>query len=250
MIKKLALAILIVSGIITQGIAFDLTFAGHYDTYSGSSAFGASFFAREELNDKIEIKASLDYYTANSYEAQCGVAGKIAFITLGAGFAYCIDNSVNNVVVPGLALELKLETPLKVGIEGSAVLSLAPANLYKAYSFRATGAFTFDTDNANAILKYSIKQSAEKQGLNHSALFQVNAYRREFPFRIMLGFGSDFLTKTEQEKLQLEVYVTGGMALVTEKAGTYFLRGKASPLSYRDISLPFELCLGVEFSLR
>lgn len=250
MIRKIILAIIIAGGIITQGFAFDLTFAGHYDTYSGSPAFGASFFASEDLNDKVEIKASLDYYTANSYEAQCGVTGKIAFITVGAGFAYCIDNSVNNVVVPGLALELKLETPLNIGVEGQAVLSLAPANLYKAYSFRATGAFTFDTDNANAILKYAIKQSAEKQGLNHSALFQVNAYEKDFPFRIMLGFGADFLTKTEQDKIQLEVYVTGGMTLQTKKAGAYFLRGKASPLTYRDVSLPFELCLGAQFSLK
>ena len=98
-------------------------------------------------------------------------------------------------------------------------------------------------ENAN-----SEKQSAEKEGLLHSTLFRVDAFEKNIPFTIMLGFGADFLTHTENP-IQIEGSIIGGFSIITKKLGTYFVEGKVSPITYRDIDIPFEIKAGASFLL-
>lgn len=230
---------------------FAFEFAGrlHFDTYVGEPTFGFSFDASGDILESLRLEAKLDYFTANSYEAQCLLVGQLWKFTLGAGLAYSIDNSAKNIFVPGVGLSAYLPLPFNMGLSGNAILSLAPANLYEAYSFRVGGAFMFSTANADSALEYSVKQSAEREGRIHSVFFSLDAFEKGIPFTVSLGFGSDFITGSDASTgFQFEFHAIGGFSIITKKAGTYSLRGKVTPMTYRDVDLPFEVCLGVSFA--
>ena len=233
---------------VSFGFSLDLSFAGHFDTYSGSNSGGFSFDATETIIPKLALNAKLDYFSPDSYEAQCLVLGNFKLLSVGAGIAYSMDNTAKNIIVPGLGFTATVKLPLNLGLNTAAIISLAPANLYKSYSFRVKGAILFDTPNAHSSINYSLKQSAEKEGLLHSTLFRVDAFEKNIPFTIMLGFGADFLTHTENP-VQIEGSIIGGFSIITKKLGTYFVEGKVSPITYRDIDIPFEIKAGASFLL-
>lgn len=229
---------------------FDFSGKLHFDTYDGSPTFGFSFDAEGKITGSIGLNARLDYFTANSYEAQCLVVGKIWQVTLGAGVAYSIDNSAKNIIVPGVGLSAGMDLPLGMGLSANAILSLAPANLYEAYSFRVGGAFMFGTENADSALEYSLKQSAEREGRIHSVAFSVDAFEEGVPFTLSCGFGLGFITGSDTELLlPFEFHVEGGFSVRTGRAGTYSLEGRVTPFTYRDAELPFEVRLGAAFSM-
>ena len=212
---------------VSFGFSLDLSFAGHFDTYSGSNSGGFSFDATETIIPKLALNAKLDYFSPDSYEAQCLVLGNFKLLSVGAGIAYSMDNTAKNIIVPGLGFTATVKLPL---------------------NFRVKGAILFDTPNAHSSINYSLKQSAEKEGLLHSTLFRVDAFEKNIPFTIMLGFGADFLTHTENP-VQIEGSIIGGFSIITKKLGTYFVEGKVSPITYRDIDIPFEIKAGASFLL-
>ena len=230
--------------------SFAINFSGvlHYDTYLNTPTFGFSFDASGDILDNLDLNAKLDYFNHNTYEAQCRLITKIWKLTLGGGVAYSIDNSAKSIIVPGLGFTAKMDLPFKMGISSDAIISLAPANLYEAYSFHVGGTFTFSTDNAISALKYSVKQSAEKEGKLHSFLFSVLAFEKDVPFNISLGFGADLLQEKEaQESIPFEFHALGGFSIKTKKAGTYSLSGKVTPVTYRENKTPFSVSLGIAF---
>lgn len=247
-IKNIFFIVFFITFASSFSFALNLSFAGHFDTYSGSNSGGFSFDATETIVPSIALNAKLDYFSPGSYEAQCLVLGNFDIVSVGAGIAYSMDNTAENIIVPGLGFTASVKLPLNLGFNAAAILSLAPANLYEAYSFRVKGTILFDTPNAHASLGYSLKQSAEKEGLLHSTMFRVDAFEKNIPFTIMLGFGADFLTHTE-DSIQVEGSIIGGFSIITKKAGTYFVEAKVSPITYRDMDIPFEIKGGASFLL-
>lgn len=248
--KKCVVSFLIILIVLTtHGFSFDFSGQLHFDTYAGDPTFGFSFDASGNVLDNLKLNAKLDYFTANSYEAQCLVVGKLWFLKLGAGIAYSIDNSAENIIVPGLGFTAHMDLPFNMALAADAILSLAPANLYEAYSFRVGGAFMFSTANADSTLKYSLKQSAEKKGKTHSATFSIEAFEKGVPFTLSLAFGTDFLTDIEDEDVLFEFHIEGGFSIITKKAGIYSLKGKVTPITYRTNPTPFCVSLGAAFSL-
>lgn len=229
--------------------AVDITGAIHVDTYAGEPVAGISFEVEERIFSATAIKASLQYFTAHAYEAQCLLTHTIKNVLIGGGIAYSIDNSAKNIIVPGIGITTAVKLPWNLGFVGSAILSLAPANLYKAYSFRTNTRLLYSTPNADAFLQYTVKQSAEAAGITHGLLLQVEAFEKGVPFTLTLGFGTDFLTATEDDtSIEFEAHITGGFAIITSNAGTYFLQGKVTPLTYRNIAIPFEIYAGTRIS--
>ncbi len=233
---------------ISNAFTFNFSSALHFDTYDNSPTFGVSFDAIGNILDNLELNAKLEYFNHNTYEAQCRVISKIWKMTLGGGVAYCIDNSAKNIIVPGLGFIAKLALPFNMGISADAIISLAPANLYEAYSFHTGGTFTFSTANADSALRYSVKQSAEKEGIIHSIMFSVLAFEKDVPFNISLGFGSDFIKNSDdKDTVPFEFHITSGFSIKTKKAGTYSLSGKVTPVTYRENKNPFSVSLGIAF---
>ncbi len=246
-VSLLILVVLIPAG----AAALELSGAVHVDTYAGTVTPAFSFEVSERILPYCELSADLQYFTANRYQAQCLIrySGKRGFV--GGGIAYTIDNNVSDVIVPGIGVTGKLLLPFKLGLEGAGVFSLVPANLYKQYGFYMMGKLLFSTEHADSFIQYAVNRNAAEEHTVHTVLFEVEAFTQGVPFKLLLAFGTDFLTETtaNSAKMSLELYGKGGFSIITEKAGTYFLRGQVTPLTYRAVSTPFEIAAGIELTL-
>jgi len=231
--------------VLTSSFALELGTYLHFDTYSEDFSVGISFFAKENIFKNLILEANLDYFTANAYEAMCSIKSSYKFLDFGGGLAYSIDNSQNNIMVPGINFFANMRLPFNLGLFGSAILSLAPANLYQAYSFRTLFKLSFSTPNANSFINYSIKQSAEFEGKNHGILFQVEAFEKGIPFTLILGFEANILAL---EETNFEFNIKAGTSINTKKWGSYKLEGKFAPISYREVSFPFCITCGTKLT--
>ncbi len=196
----------------------------------------------------MKVHAKAEYLTAQAYDIQTLVSGKLSIFTIGGGFALELDNTQTYSAIPGISLLTGIQITRRLGMELSGTISLKPENILKLSGLKASGKITYTTDNANAWIQYTI-QGAEARGFIHRLATEVEAFEKGFPFALLLGVGADsFIIQPDQQ--DLKVNVTGGFLIPTMKYGTYFAKTKVEVLSHQEgIGTPFDIAVGARFSL-
>ena len=245
--KKLLLVLFLVSVSIS---VFALEFSGalHFDTYSRQPTVGVSFHATGELFPHVNLITDLDYLRGNNYEAKILAQGKYNWFVGAGGFALTINGNSHILIVPGISGYLGMDfSSFNMGFFGT--LSLAPADLYKAYGFSAGVDVNFLARNHLVNLNTSVRQSVSKPGYDTSFLFKVDMFDKGHPFAINVGSSIDSLLGAE-EGFNFDLTLLGGASIPTKNYGTYFVTAALTPFSFgKAITVPFEIAVGVEFSL-
>lgn len=96
-------------------------------------------FSRRASFEKMKVHAKAEYLTAQAYDIQTLVSGKLSIFTIGGGFALELDNTQTYSAIPGISLLTGIQITRRLGMELSGTISLKPENILKLSGLKASG---------------------------------------------------------------------------------------------------------------
>jgi len=228
--------------------ALDLRGAIHVDTFGNDHAVGFSFFAEENITQRIAMRAQADYLRAKAYDVQALVVGRFDMLTLAGGFALEINNGDTIPIAPGAGLLFGWQITRALGLETTMLLSFKPEDLSELHDIRAKILFIYNTENSNTTLSYKADKSFVTSDFVNTLDLQVEAFEEGIPVGLSIGSGVDFLIKSGG--FDFDVTMAGGLNVYAGKYGTYFVKTNIEVFStVENRGIPYEIVVGTRFNL-